>query len=71
MASFGTYVMVSHGAFTTVYGNLSAVTVRQGERVRAGQAIGRAGTSADRRGTQLFFAVFDDGRPVNPTGWLR
>jgi septal ring factor EnvC (AmiA/AmiB activator) len=71
MASFGTYVMVSHGTFTTVYGNLSAVTVAQGAHVRAGQAVGRAGTASDRRGTQLFFALFQDGRPVNPTGWLR
>ncbi len=71
MASFGTYVMVSHGSFTTVYGNLSAVSVARGATVRAGQALGRAGTSEARRGTQLFFAVFQDGRPVNPTGWLR
>ena len=71
MTTYGTYVMVSHGSFMTVYGNLSQVTVAQGQAITAGQAVGRAGTSSDRRGTQLFFAIFQDGRAVNPVGWLR
>ncbi|MEM1054079.1 MAG: peptidoglycan DD-metalloendopeptidase family protein [Bacteroidota bacterium] len=72
MATFGTYVMVSHGDHTTIYGNLSHVVVRGGQRVRAGQVIGRAGTHEDRRGAGLFFAVYrSDGTPLNPVGWLR
>ncbi|OZC03248.1 murein hydrolase activator EnvC family protein [Rubricoccus marinus] len=72
MATFGTFVMVSHGDYTTVYGNLSQVVVSGGQQVRAGQALGRAGTGEDRRGASLFFAVFQgSGTPLNPTGWLR
>ena len=72
MATFGTYVMVSHGDYTTVYGNLSQVTVQRGQSVRAGQAVGRAGTSDSRRGAGLFFALFQGaGTALNPTGWLR
>jgi septal ring factor EnvC (AmiA/AmiB activator) len=71
MATYGTFVMVSHGDFTTIYGNLSEVVVARGQTVRAGQVVGRAGTASDRRGAQLFFALFEGGRPVNPTGWLR
>ena len=71
MATFGTFVMVSHGDFTTVYGNLSQVVVSGGQRVRAGQVLGRAGTGEDRRGAALFFAVFEGGTPVNPVSWLR
>ncbi len=72
MATFGTYVMVSHNGYTTIYGNLSQVVVSGGDRVQAGQAVGRAGTSEDRRGASLFFAVFQgNGTPLNPTGWLR
>ncbi|MEL6616717.1 MAG: M23 family metallopeptidase, partial [Bacteroidota bacterium] len=70
MATFGTFVMVSHGDYTTVYGNLSQVTVRRGQRLRAGQVLGRAGTNEARRGAALFFAVFQGGTPVNPAGWL-
>jgi septal ring factor EnvC (AmiA/AmiB activator) len=71
MASYGTFVMISHGDFTTVYGNLSQVTVARGARVSAGQVIGRAGTAEERRGSTLFFAVFQGGSPTNPMGWLR
>lgn len=71
IATYGTYVMVSHGDYVTIYGNLSGVSVRQGQQVRAGQAVGRAGTADSRRGSQLFFALFDNGEAVNPVGWLR
>ncbi len=71
MATYGTFVMVSHGDFTTIYGNLSEVVVSRGQTIRAGQVVGRAGTATARRGSQLFFALFQDGRPVNPVPWLR
>ena len=71
MATYGTFVMVSHGDFTTIYGNLSEVVVSRGQTIRAGQVVGRAGTATARRGSQLFFALFQDGRPVNPIPWLR
>ena len=69
--TYGTYVMVTHGEFVTLYGNLSQVVVSQGQRVRAGQVVGRAGTANERRGTQLFFALYQDSQPVDPLGWLR
>ena len=69
--TYGTYVMVTHGEFVTLYGNLSQVSVRQGQRVRAGTAIGRAGTTAERRGAQLFFALYQDGTASDPLRWLR
>ena len=71
MATYGTFVMISHGGFTTIYGNLSQVVVARGQTVRAGQTVGRAGTAGERRGSQLFFALFQDGRPTDPLGWLR
>ena len=69
--TYGTYVMVSHGEFVTLYGNLSQVTVQPGQSVRAGQAIGRAGTASQRRGSSLFFALYQDGVAVDPGRWLR
>ncbi|MFN3597641.1 MAG: murein hydrolase activator EnvC family protein, partial [Rubricoccaceae bacterium] len=69
--TYGTYVIVSHGGYTTFYGNLSQVVVRSGQRLSAGQVLGRSGTVDSRRGTGLFFALFEGDRAVNPTGWLR
>ena len=72
MPGYGTCVTVSHGAYTTVYGNFSTVTVQQGQRVEAGTLLGRAGTSAEPKGTALFFALFSPaGSAENPAPWLR
>jgi murein DD-endopeptidase MepM/ murein hydrolase activator NlpD len=70
MAAYGTYVMVSHGGFTTVYGNLSGITVAAGETVATGQPVGLAGTVMERRGAGLFFALFQGETAVDPLGWL-
>lgn len=69
--TYGTYVMISHGEFVTLYGNLSQVGVSQGQRVQAGQVVGRAGTAAQRRGSSLFFALYQGGQAVNPVPWFR
>ena len=71
MSTYGTYVMISHGGYTTIYGNLSSVSVGKGQRVQAGQLLGRAGTHAQRRGAGVFFAIFEGETAVSPTRWLR
>ncbi len=71
MPGYGTCVMVSHGDYATIYGNLSSVDVRQGQEVRAGQGVGRAGTADDPLGPGLFFALFVSGEAVDPAGWLQ
>ncbi|HYE58710.1 MAG TPA: peptidoglycan DD-metalloendopeptidase family protein [Rhodothermales bacterium] len=77
MPEYGTYVLVRHGEYLTVYGNLSLVGVRVGDTVRAGQTVGKAGTEDQPRGEALFFAVFhvdaenERSRTLNPLDWLR
>jgi murein hydrolase activator len=70
MPEWGTFVIVSHGDFATVYGNLSSVDVRTGQRVEAGAVVGRAGTPDQPLGPAIFFAVFERGAPTNPSAWL-
>jgi murein hydrolase activator len=67
---YGTCILVTHGDFQTVYGNLSAVEVQQGARLEPGAVIGRAGTQAQPLGPGIFFGVFQDGREVDPGVWL-
>lgn len=71
MAAFGTYVMLKHDGFTTVYGNLSRVDVSQGDTLSVGALVGAAGTRDERRGPRLFFAVFEGETAVDPLRWLR
>ncbi|MGH9380607.1 MAG: peptidoglycan DD-metalloendopeptidase family protein [Thermoanaerobaculia bacterium] len=53
------------------YAHLKSWKVRAGERVRAGDVIGRVGSTgnAKRRSPHLHFGVYDDG-PVDPLAFL-
>lgn len=67
---FGTYVSIEHGEYQTIYSNFSETYVAEGETVRAGQVIGRAGTDAEPRGRAIFFGLFTDRQFVDPEPWL-
>ncbi len=71
MPDYGTYILVQHGEYQSLYSNFSSVTVQSGARVQAGQVLGRAGTSDQPRGEGVFFALFRQGEAVNPTSWLQ
>ena len=71
MAAFGTYVLLKHGGWTTVYGNLSRVEVASGDTLAVGEILGASGASDGRRGAALFFAVYEGERAVDPLPWLR
>lgn len=71
LPEFGTYVVVEHGAYKSVYSNFSMTYVSEGDRVGAGQIIGRAGTDAEPKGKAVFFGLFKNGSPIDPTPWLR
>jgi septal ring factor EnvC (AmiA/AmiB activator) len=45
--------------------------VGEGDRVKAGQIIGRSGTDSEPKGKAVFFALFKEGRPVDPVPWLK
>ena len=71
MPGYGTCVMVSHGDYTTVYGNLSEVSVGQGQTVQGGQVLGRAGTPDAPLGAAVFFALYTpEKQATDPTAWL-
>lgn len=62
--------------YRTTYRSLSSITVKVGERVKAGQRIGLSGQSACVSEPLLFFAVYKlnetkTGKPtvVDPYGW--
>ena len=69
---FGHLIIVQHGPETfTLYGHLSAGHVGKGDRVAAGQVIGRAGQPPAARDSRLYFELRVDGEPVNPLQWFR
>ena len=65
---FGKLVVLDHGnGWHSAYGNLSRITVRTGDTVRAGERIGLAGHTGDARRPQLHFEIRRGDRPVDPT----
>jgi murein DD-endopeptidase MepM/ murein hydrolase activator NlpD len=65
--AYGTTVVVEHGdGIQTRYAHLSAALVSEGDEVRAGQVIGRAGRSGRATGTHLHFEVLANGRQIDP-----
>ncbi|QDQ12510.1 M23 family metallopeptidase [Streptomyces spectabilis] len=72
--AFGIEVVVRHqDGYYTQYAHLAAVTVDQGDAVRAGQWVGQAGTTGNSTGPHLHFEARltpDLGSGVDPAKWL-
>ncbi len=71
MPEFGNVITISHGEYTTVYGNLSQMYATKGTRVQSGEYIGHAGTANEPKGEAVFFALFKNGVEDNPELWLK
>jgi septal ring factor EnvC (AmiA/AmiB activator) len=69
---YGTYVVIRHGDYLSVYSNFSSLSISTNQRVAAGEIIGRSGTENEPRGASLFFAVVDRSNRefVDPAQWL-
>jgi murein DD-endopeptidase MepM/ murein hydrolase activator NlpD len=64
---YGSTVVIDHGdGRETLLAHLSAIDVAVGDRVQAGQAVGRSGNSGRATGAHLHVEVRDAGRPVDP-----
>jgi murein hydrolase activator len=68
---YGLMVVIDHGGkHHSLYAHLGEVLVHAGDRVRAGQGIGTAGTSG-LEGSGLYFEMRFQGKPVDPSDWLK
>ncbi|MFJ2742769.1 transglycosylase family protein [Streptomyces sp. NPDC087440] len=73
--SYGYQVVLKHpdGKYTQ-YAHLSALTVREGQKVDSGQRIGRSGSTGNSTGPHLHFEVRTGpgfGSDVDPVAYLR
>ena len=62
-------VIVRHGEYLTVYAGLSSLDVRKGQKIKAGQAIGRIATIDGS--TVLHFEVRKEREKLNPMAWVK
>ncbi len=70
LPGYGTVLIVSHkGNYRTVYGHLSEVFVKEGDKLKTGEVIAKVGESVE--GNILHFEVWSGRQNVNPELWLR
>ena len=70
-ATYGNFIIISHpGNYQTLYAHLHSVSVRRGDQVRQGTQIGTVGSTGYSTGPHLHFAVYRNGRAVNPLDYL-
>lgn len=64
-------VMIRHGNYITLYANLSAVSVKAGDKVAINQEIGRLPATGDSDDHVLQFQIWKETENLNPEPWLR
>lgn len=64
-------VMIRHGSYLTVYSNLQTVAVKNGDKVKAGELLGRLSSSEDTADHVLHFEIWNETTNLNPELWIR
>jgi murein DD-endopeptidase MepM/ murein hydrolase activator NlpD len=68
---YGKCVIIEHhNGFRTLYGHLNVILVRQGQRVKQHQYIGKVGMTGRTTGPHLHFTVWKDGKIQDPLKYL-
>lgn len=70
-SGYGLVVKLRHeGDVVSMYAHLARALVERGDRVSAGQLIGRAGCTGSCTGVHLHFQMWDNGKLVDPLDYL-
>ncbi len=68
---YGYHLLIDHGnGYKTLYAHCSAIYVKSGEKVYAGQTIAAVGTTGDSTGPHLHFEVIKNGVNQNPLNYF-
>lgn len=68
---YGLHVIVDHGYnYSTLYGHMSKIMVRRGQRVKRGDVIGLVGNTGKSSGPHIHYEVRKDGTAVNPVNYF-
>lgn len=67
---YGNAVLMDHGyGLMSIYGHLSSIDVKEGQKVAKGDIIGKTGETGLAGGDHLHFCTILHGLPVNPAEW--
>lgn len=65
-----TCVIVRHGDYYTFYANIFDLFVKQGDRVKTGQSLGRIFTDPDTGVSTMHFQLWQKTTKLNPAPWI-
>lgn len=69
---FSTVIIINHGEYYTVYGNVGSPSVKIGDNVKQGQALGRLAKDPDDPShSSVHFEVWKNRDKLNPMNWIR
>lgn len=69
---YGMCEVIDHGfGYSTLYGHMSELLVKEGAKVKRGQLIGRMGSTGTSTGNHLHYEVWTGGVPRNPMPYLQ
>lgn len=69
-SGYGNHVRINHGyGYLTLYGHMSKINVRPGQRVHRGDVIGFVGNTGKSVGPHLHYEVHKNGQPINPVNF--
>lgn len=64
---YGNHVIINHGyGYETLYGHMTRMKVRRGERVKRGQVIGWVGSTGKSTGPHCHYEVIKNGEKIDP-----
>ena len=69
---YGNMVEIEHGnGLSTRYGHLSAITVTEGQTIKAGEVVGRVGSTGRSTGPHLHYEVRIDDEATDPARFVK
>ena len=68
----GNLVVLEHGhGFSTFYAHNKTTNVKIGQKVKRGDIISYSGSTGNSTGPHVHYEIWKDGKPLNPTGYLK
>lgn len=64
-------IIITHGSYMSVYSNLSACYVSEGEKVKMRQSIGVVKSDVSGHRAELMFWIYGKSDAENPELWLK
>ncbi|MCQ2598583.1 MAG: M23 family metallopeptidase [Treponema sp.] len=69
--TYGNYVIINHhSGYKTLYAHMSSISCKKGQYVYTNTIIGKVGSTGMSTGPHLHFAVYKNGKGMNPMGLI-